>query len=542
MMRGAFAIAVLFSALAAYADPPPPSPPADCEARVGYDRDRVMSGYILPTAAGARTCIPFSTVAAYPPPGYKGDFYVDEFSDARMRAQWEACKQDKACFERVIKAIKARQPPNREYETKNARHIYLIGKVPEGPEIDLKSIRRPAFFGADPWKESIAEAESRTWIVEFTAPREPYERIHMKMTDPIKLRGWYLRGAGVDDGRGGKQRGLVVMSGGGGTRTTAITDPDDRLYRVDASGKTHLIPTPSETSGASGQHFWRAKALAFNKAGFDVLLFDRRGVGISGGYSDTNTHQQGRDILAIVASLRTGDGLRAMTPAGETRKGQAAAESVRGGPSSEGLPTILFGNSRGTMATGWAMTKNFDKDCTLDLPTITCGPPVGDRTIKAAILFAEFTSGQGYVMDRPSVEDEERGLGRDRPLFIGGNEVENNLIFFPSSAILAGMDKWPAAFFARGTYDYAASLQGTIDSYNRVKGLKELVVVRGPHPFETWPAEERRRTQERALAFALAVMQGKSRVEGGRPWTNMKELVATTSDVWEESTKPTTVP
>jgi pimeloyl-ACP methyl ester carboxylesterase len=526
-----------FAAFAAQAA----EPPADCEARVGYDRDRVMSGYILPTAAGARTCIPFSTVAAYPPPGYKGDFYVDEFSDARMREQWAACKAQKACFERVSKAIKARQPPNKEFNDKDPRHIYLLGKVAEGPEIDLKSVRRPAFFAADPWQESVAQVDQRTWIVEFTAPREPYERIHMKMTDPIKLRGWYIRGEGVDNGKQGKQRALVVMSGGGGTRTTAITDPRDRLYRIDATGKTHYIPVPSENSGASGQQFWRDKATLFNKAGFDVLLFDRRGVGISGGYSDTNTHQQGRDLLAIVASLRTGEGMRAMSPAGETRKGEAAALAVRGGRD-DSLPVILFGNSRGTMATGWAMTKNFDKDCTLDLPEITCGPPVGDKTIKAAILFAEFTSGQGYVMDRPSVEDEERGLGRDRPLFIGGNEVENNLIFFPSSAILAGMDKWPAAFFARGLYDYAASLQGTVDSYRRVKGLKELVVVRGPHPFESWPAEERSRSQDRALAFALAVIQGKSRLDGGRPWTNMKELAATSSDVWEESTKPTTVP
>ena len=196
-----------------------------------------------------------------------------------------------------------------------------------------------------------------------------------------------------------------------------------------------------------------------------------------------------------VASLRSGEGLRALSPAGETSQGRTAADAVRGGRD-DALPVILFGNSRGTMATGWAMTKNFDRDCTLDLPEINCGPPLGDRTIKAAILFAEFTSGQGYVMDRPSAEDEERGLGRDRPLFIGGNEVENNLIFFPSSAILAGMDKWPAAFFARGLYDYAASLQGTMDSYSRVKGPKELVVVRGPHPFESWPPPERQRSQK----------------------------------------------
>ena len=31
------------------------------------------------------------------------------------------------------------------------------------------------------------------------------------------------------------------------------------------------------------------------------------------------------------------------------------------------------------------MTKNFDKDCTLDMPEIQCGPPVGDKTIKGAV-------------------------------------------------------------------------------------------------------------------------------------------------------------
>jgi hypothetical protein len=175
------------------------------------------------------------------------------------------------------------------------------------------------------------------------------------------------------------------------------------------------------------------------------------------------------------------------------------------------------------------------------LPTIRCSKPVGDRTIKGAILLSEFTSGVGYVMDKPSPEDESRGLGSDRGLFIAGGAVENNVVFFPSSAILAGIHKWPAAFFARGLWDYAAALQGTMDSYSRVRGPKELVVVRGPHPYEAWPAQEQRRVQERLLAFAQAVIQGKTSVSGGRAWTNMKELVATTTDVWEESTTPTVV-
>ena len=145
------------------------------------------------------------------------------------------------------------------------------------------------------------------------------------------------------------------------------------------------------------------------------------------------------------------------------------------------------------------------------------------------------------VMDRPSAEDEARGLGTDRTLFIAGSAVEHNVVFFPSSAILAGVHTWPAAFFARGLWDYAASLQGTMDSYRRVNGLKELVVVRAPHPYEVWPPPEQIRVRERMNAFAQALIQGKSSISGARPWTNMKELVATSSDVWETSTQPTVV-
>jgi hypothetical protein len=151
---------------------------------------------------------------------------------------------------------------------------------------------------------------------------------------------------------------------------------------------------------------------------------------------------------------------------------------------------------------------------------------------------AEFTSGPGFVSSMPTPEDEDRGLGKDRGLFIGANQLEHHIVFFPSSAILAGMHAWPAALFARGLWDYAASLEGTIASYDRVPGLKELVVVRGPHPYETWPDIEKDRVRARMLAFALAVVRDDRTVPGGREWTTMKDLVATTDDVWERSSAP----
>lgn len=523
---------------AAQSPSPAAEAPPDCRAPVGYDRDAVMPGYLLPTRAGPRTCVPFSTVGALPPPGYRGDFYVDEFGDTRLRERWAACKADQACRDRVFKAVTARHPPNREFRLEDPRSRYLLGKVEEPAvgELDLRAVRRPAFFARAPYREAFAALDAAAYTVEFAAPRDSYERIHKGMTDGVRIRGWYVRGKGVEDGKGSRRRALVVMTGGGGGRIAAIEHPDDTLYRIEPDGTTRLNDYPNGRTGATGQALWRRTALDFHRAGFDVLLYDRRGVGISSGFSDTNTIQQGRDILAMIASLRSGAGLRALSPAGRPLAGRAAADAIRG--VSAGLPVLLFGSSRGSMSSGWAMTANFDKDCSYELPEIACRPAAGDRSIKGAILLSEFTSGPGYVMAEPSPDDEARGLGRDRPLFIAGSQVEHNLVFFPSSAILAGIGRWPAAFFARGLWDYASALEGTMDSYRRVKGPKELIVVRGPHPIETWPEAERQRVRERMIAFAQGMIQGRTSIPGGRAWTDRKSLVATASDVWEPSTRP----
>jgi pimeloyl-ACP methyl ester carboxylesterase len=525
---------------AAQASAPTRFPAQDCQARVGYDRDMVLHGYLISKGTGPTTCVPFTTTANRPPAaGYAGDFYVDEFSDARLRERWAACKADPACNARVGTPIAKRIPPNHEYALAEPRARYLLGKIKEDGVVDLGTIRRPAFFAAKPYGEAIAAADGQTYTVEFTAPAEPYERLHANLHADVKLRGWYVRGEGIDDGKGGRVRALVIMSGGGGSRLTAIDDPVDHLYHNDPrTGTTPLIDFPNATTGSPGQRDWRWHIHVLHQAGFDVLSYDRRGVGVSSGFSDINTLQQGRDLLAAIADLGTGRGMRALDPAGNVHAGADAARLLTAGTPADGMPILLLGSSRGTMSVGWAMARNFDKACDYDLPTITCSAPVGNRNIKGAILISEFSSGVGYTPAEMTPNDESRGLGRDRGLFVAGSEIENNIVFFPSSAILASVNKWPAAFYARGLWDYAASLEGTIASYDRVKGLKELVVVRGPHPYETWPAVEKERVSERMVAFAQAAALGRTTVPGGRTWTTMKDLAATASDVWEASSQP----
>jgi hypothetical protein len=229
--------------------------------------------------------------------------------------------------------------------------------------------------------------------------------------------------------------------------------------------------------------------------------------------------------------------MRLLTPSGTLLRGRDAASALVDHPN-PGLPVFLMGSSRGTMGTSWAMTINFDKDCSYDMPQITCTAPKRDPHIKGAILLADFSSGVGYLPEQTSPKDDGRGPGRDRPLFIGGIEVEHDIVFFPSSATLAGMHKWPSVFIARGLWCYADGLEGAMDSYSRVQGPKDLVVVRGPHPYETWPEVERKRVRERMLAYGRSVLLGEKDVPGRRTWSNMKELVATSSDVWEPSTVP----
>jgi pimeloyl-ACP methyl ester carboxylesterase len=520
-----------------------PVPPAECKAYVAYDRDMELPGYLIATAAGEKTCVPFTSALYKPPEGYRGDYYVDEFTDAKLRARWEACKQDKECHGRVFGQVMKRHPPNREYALKDRRGRWLLGKVDEkGSDTDLSMIRRPGFFARAPYREPIAAADGDTFVVEFTAPAEAYERLHRKTDEVVKIRGWYIRGAGIGDGHGGRKRALIVHSGGGGDRVAAIDDPVDVAYVVDPDGG-EAVPNddwPNATTGVQGQRHWRETWAKLHAAGFDILAIDRRGVGMSGGYSDTNTLQQGRDLLDIIASLRSGKGMRSLAPSGVLSVGAAAAAAVRGDAPATGLPVLLMGSSRGSMSSGWAMTANFDKDCSYDLPEIRCAAPRRDTTIKGALLVAEFSSGVGYLPAETTPKDDGRGPGRDRGLFIGGIEEEHNIVFFPSSAILAGMHKWPGAFFARGLWCYADALEGSMDAYSRVDGPKELVVARGPHAFATWPETERARVADRMIAFGRAAVLG-TKLEGARPWSDMKGLVATTSDIWEPSTRPTVV-
>ncbi|KQP21934.1 alpha/beta fold hydrolase [Pseudorhodoferax sp. Leaf267] len=536
-LRHAVPAALCALVLSACTTTPPPrplartTPPTDCTAMVGVDRNAELPGYLLPQSDGRSVCVPLLVTAHKPPAGYMGDFYVDEFSDAKLKQRWAECKANTECAARINAQMQRWLPPNKARATRVTGLVDPIGKIDSDSDVDLRQIRKPGFFGKAPYREAVAEADGRTHVVEFTVPRDPLERLKLDMPGDIKLRGWYVEGAGVADAQGRKTRALVIMSAGGGGQLTAIRHPADKPVVIDpATGRATEQRFPNATTEGMGMDTWRDHLYALNRAGFDVLAYDRRGEGLSGGFSDTNTLEQSEDIFRVLEQMEQGTGMRLLTPDGQLLQGSAAGGRLLAGQKARQIPLLLLGYSRGSMTTGWAMTKNFAGGCSYDLPVVACSAPKGYPNIRGALLYASFVSGAGYL-------PEARDLA-DRNLFLGGMAAENHVAFYPNSAVLANMHRWPAVFFAKGLWDRAESLEGTVAAYDRVPGLKEIVVARGPHSMETWPQPDIDHVRDRMVAFAQAAVQGRSTVPGAKPWKDLKELVATTPEHWELSSQP----
>ena len=505
----------------------PGTPPIECVAHVSFGADADLPGYFVQDPGG-KVCVPFTYPGRFAPAGYQGDYFVTEFTDAKIKANYQACKHDRACSEKLA-SIPQQIPVPHEFRVTGS--VDPVGKIDPHGVVDLQQIRRPSYFGNPPYRERIGEAEGRTYTVEFLVPREAYERIHMKKTGSVALRGWYLEGAGVPAGSGKKTRALVVLVGGRSIETTAMQAPDEQRYDYDkAKGKYIARTFPNATSEKWGlRGGWRHYIYELNRAGFDVFTFDKRGHGISGGYNDSNTLEQGRDMWRALAALETGEGVRALSPAGELLEGKAVRGRFLAGMAAKQIPVIFGGPSQGSMASSWAMHQNFIEDCTYDLPEVRCSP-AHRYNVKGALLLAGFEGGLGQRAAPTDVEIAALVEARLR--------LEQNIVMVPTSEPLANIHEWPAVFFGRGLWDFAQSLEGTLASYRRVRGLKELVVVRGPHSENEFGPENIEHMAARMVAFSIAAVSGQREVPGAARFHDLKSLVATSIPHWEPSSDP----
>ena len=501
------------------------APPVECHADIVYDQNATGWPGYRTTEGGKTVCLPFTATGILPPEGHDGDYYVDEFTDAKVRAAWAACQAEGASCTDVEKPAIEGQGLENTFRKTGA--VDTAGKFdPDLPDVDLRLIRRPAYFARAPYDEAIAAAEPRTYTVDVEVASEPNEHEHLQVPEDQMwhLRGWYLVGEGVENASGETERALIVMVGGRTIETTAIDDPSDAGYEIDpATGEFTELVYPNATSEQAGVGVWREYLRVLNEAGFDVLTLDKRGHGISGGRQASNNAQMARDVFTVLDALESGEGLRLLTPGGEELAGDAAAGVLLDGRKASEVPLILGGSSQGSMVVSFAMHAAVVGDCAFDGPEPDCGAPL-DHDVRAALLLAEFAKGPGYVQARAIRE----GAFRD----------DYGIAYLPTSEILANVERWPATFIARGLWDFSGGLEGTLDLYRRASEPKELVVVRGPHSEIRYGTENVRHVQERMAAFATAVMKGEERIPGAAAFGDLKELVLSAPPHWEPSNDP----
>jgi hypothetical protein len=442
----------------------------DSSAYVGYDWNCFLPAFKDATGVS----VPFKPAGIRPPIGYQGDFYVDEFTDAKIKQAWQELKaKDPEAAKKILAAVNVNTD-------QNAPHYRVTGSLdPKGAvngndDLKLTDIRRPAFFGQSPYFEDIAKVEQDTYTVEFTVPRGPYERLQLKQTEPVKLRGWFIKGKGVLNAQGKRVHALFIYIDGNSRQMCATQHPDASLYRYNVQTKRYegvSWPNKDFQSERLGMRQSRQYYYGINQAGFDVLALDKRGHGISGGVNGLDDSEMAEDIFRVLDQLESGDGLTILTPDGRLMQGKEIGVLLLRGMPAKQVPVIISGFSQGSMITCFAMQKNFVGWTAYNEPGQKYSP-AKKYNIKAALLTGDFAGGIGYSSDPPDLGRLYKEAAR---------RVEMNTMYESTSEVLSNINKWPAVFFGKGLWDKFQSAEGTYEAYRRAKGLKELVFVRGPH-------------------------------------------------------------
>jgi hypothetical protein len=492
----------------------------DASAYVGYS----LNGYLPAFKDAKGVSIPFKPTSIRPPIGYRGDFYVDEFTDTKIKQAWQELKtKDPAAAKNILDRMSGMSPnPERRF----IGTLGSKGVVNGNDALKLTDLRRPAFFGQAPYFEDIGKVEQNTYTVEFTVPRGPYEQLQLKLTDPIKLRGWFIKGKGVPNVKGIRTHALIIYMDGNNRQLFGIQHPDAprNVYNVQTK-QYEDVPSPNKDLQVEswGVRETRQYLYAFNQAGFDVLAMDNRGHGYSGGVNSRDNTENAEDVFRKLDQMESGEGLTILTPTGQLLQGKETAGLLLRGMPAKKVPVLLGGLSLGSQITCYAMQKNFAGWTAFNEPDQKF-TPAKKYNIKGAILLGDFAGGIGYVNDPVGIYTE------------AAYRVEKYTMIRPTSEIIANIDKWPAVFFGKGLWDVYESAEGTYDTYRRAKGLKELVFIRGPHAVDASGSKNVAYLINKMTEFAI-----RSVVNASKKYPELKsfkEAVLSSPPYWEPTSRP----
>jgi pimeloyl-ACP methyl ester carboxylesterase len=500
-----------------------PNDQPDSSAYVGYPWNCFLPAF--KDANGVP--IPFGQPSHLPPIGYKGDFYVDEFTDAKIKHAWQELKaKDPEAAKKIVDGLGYK---GGKKESRVIGALDLDGVINGNDDLKLGDIRRPKFFGQTPYFEEIAKAEKDTYTVEFTVPTGYYERSQLKLSTPIKLRGWFIKGKGVPDAQGKKFHAVFIYFEGGGAQFTAIHHPGAPVYIWDIRAKQYKgvsYPNKDYQSEQCAKREVRQSLYNFNQAGFDVLIVDKRGHGISGGVNAYDTTEVAEDVFRMLDQLESGKGLSVLTPTGQLLQEKEIAGLLLRGVSAKQVPVIIGGASRGAQVTCMAMLKNFIGWTAFNEPEQKFSP-AKKYNFKAAILLGESTGGLGYSTQDPDLSMYQEAARR----------VEKNSMNELTSEVLDTIDQWPVAvFFGNGLWDNWYSSRGTYEGYRRAKGLKELVFYRGPHAFAQSGAQNVTYLINKMTEFAVRAIVNPDK--NYPELKSFKEAVLSSPPYWETTSRP----
>lgn len=475
---------------------------------------------------GHSVLIPFSPTLTERPMGYHGDFYAKEFTDEKIRAAWSTIRGI-TCKDRddALKYAAAFGGPN---------EFRMTGLLDKGrrfsgvAERDIRDVRRPADFARAPYSEPIAALENVTTTIELAVRTDANDQRLLGARAPhlMRIRGWHIRGDGVPLPNGGRRRALAIILGGRGSELTAFQNPQDLEFFMRMPGRI-FVPghTPTQMTENIGARHFRECLASIRGEGFDVLATDLRGHGVSDGVNGSNAFQQGMDVLRLLEALDSGEGLRILAPDGTVLTGKEAADRTIEAPART-TPTVLIGNSQGTMVASYVMHANFVSRRAFDRQEGTEDVPSG-FDIRGAAMLAEYVKGPGY-----GYQVHWDGRSR-RNSFLAEAALRSDfgIAFAPTSEILAGVSAWPAIFLGRGLWDSAGALAGTLDVYRRARGLREIVVVRGPHGLSEAGAWNEQYVWRRVRNFARLAVGGIAEPPG-RPPIDLRDLVLSSPSHW----------
>lgn len=356
---------------------------------------------------------------------------------------------------------------------------------PAVPVADLSEIATPADFP----DEVFSSLAARTTRIEFEVPKTDFEKlgwqpIYLPISIPpdphpnipVKLRGWYIKGDGVT------QDGSLSANGAAATTRSGVEHP---LVIISAAFP-YPIAMITPVGGINVGQQIRKTITYLVASGYDVLFYDKRGIGYSQGVLDG----MGQDIFRALDQLDRGtvveDGvtlsLKIITPDGRTLQGQAAAaERLLGGRyGARTKPVILRGFSYGSSILQRAMALNysnlpveyrFKRDSSGNIVVDEAQTPRGPfgYNFRGIVAISGFAGSIKY---------------ETIPFFLALDSYASTFGHNGSilkSTVYLSMKNWPAFLGLYATNDYETP-NGAVDAFNNeLNGRKSIKMVTGYH-------------------------------------------------------------